>query len=80
MAQKGFITMKKINRCVRDHVHVRDYVHAHAHENDHVRVHENDCDHDCGHENIFWVLLIICAQIRSVIFNEEVVPFVVIIV
>lgn len=78
MVQKGFITMKMIHRCVRGHVHVHDYVHAH--ENDHVRVHENDCDYDCGHENIFWVLLIICVQIRSVIFNEEAVPFVVIIV
>lgn len=80
MVQKDFITLKMIHRCVRDHVRAHDYVHVHAHENDHVRVHVNDYDHDCGHENIFWVLLIICVQIKSVIFNEEVVPFVVIIV
>ncbi len=80
MVQKGFITMKMIHRCVRDHVHVRDYVHAHVHANDYDHAHENDYDHDCDYENIFWVLLIIYVQIRSVIFNEEVVPFVVIIV
>lgn len=69
LVQKDFIILMMI-----DHYDC-DYVRGCGHVNDHdyVHVHENDYDH----ESTFWVQLIIYVWILSVIFNEEVVPFVV---
>lgn len=78
MVRKDFITLMKIQHCVHDHDHDYVRVHDRDHENgrDHVHVNDRDCDY--VHESTFWVQLIIYVQIQSVIFNEEVEPFVVI--